>query len=306
MKRLLTLAALLLTGSVNAEIFYRDFGTNSVVLSPICVPSASGVGWFALDFDTTSLNITVVASGKDGANYTTYDYTGGNIDDGPGDQTWGDPTTSAVEVDAIATGAASGCISLSLRDEVMETDGWEQISILFTDGESAIMDHHVQILPVATGPLPGSVLETTIAGTTSSTQFTLTDGSADDDVYNGSVLVYFDGNDRFDFGYGLISDYTGSNKEVQLEAAIAGVTIGAGDRIFLLPKIGGEIGSRIIEDQGSTYDLDCAIATLLAYAAGDVSTSGGISTYQDPSGSENRIVGTVSGSSRGSITITCP
>lgn len=61
-----------------------------------------------------------------------------------------------------------------------------------------------------------------------------------------------------------------------------------------------------VEDQGTGYDLQCALATLLAYAAGDVSTSSGTSTYQDPSGTENRIVGTVSGANRSSITITCP
>lgn len=61
-----------------------------------------------------------------------------------------------------------------------------------------------------------------------------------------------------------------------------------------------------IEDQGAGYDLQCTLATLLAYAAGEVSTTTGTSTYQDPGGNTDRIVGTVSGSSRTSITITCP
>lgn len=61
-----------------------------------------------------------------------------------------------------------------------------------------------------------------------------------------------------------------------------------------------------VEDQGSGYDLKCALATLLSYAAGEWSQSGSVATYQDPSGTENRLVGTIAASSRGSITITCP
>ena len=62
----------------------------------------------------------------------------------------------------------------------------------------------------------------------------------------------------------------------------------------------------VIEDQGATYDLQCTLAAILAYAAGDVTTSSGTSTYKEASSTENRIVGSVSGSTRNTTTITCP
>ncbi len=128
----------------STETFWIEHDEDSVVLGPVCVPAISGQGWFALDFDTTSLNITVAATGPSGA-YTTFDYSGGNIDDGPGDHSWGNPTTSAIEVDAIATGALSGCVSLSFRDEVFAVANAEKFTVTVTDGESAIMDHEVEI-----------------------------------------------------------------------------------------------------------------------------------------------------------------
>ena len=144
MKRLHLLFLIFLCSSAQAsEIFERDHDQNSVVLAPICVPSLSGQGWATVDFNTTSLNITIIASG-DGA-YQTFDYSGVNIDDGPADFTWGNPPASAIEIDAITTGAASGCISLSIRDEVLAVVSATEWSITFTDGEVALMDHEAFI-----------------------------------------------------------------------------------------------------------------------------------------------------------------
>ena len=67
-----------------------------------------------------------------------------------------------------------------------------------------------------------------------------------------------------------------------------------------------EIWNEIIETAGSTYTARCAQAISLAYAAGTWSTSGAVSTFKDPSGASNRLVGTITASTRGSITITCP
>lgn len=72
------------------------------------------------------------------------------------------------------------------------------------------------------------------------------------------------------------------------------------------PFMAEGILNAIIEDEGSTYTLQCFAATLLAYAGGVVTTSSGVSTYQDPGANENRLVGTVSATGRSSITITCP
>ncbi len=103
----------------------------------LCVPELVGEEWFALDFDTASLNITIAAIG---GIYTTFDYSGGNIDDGPTDKTWGNPTTSAIEIEALSVGATTGCVLLSVRDEVFAVANASKWSITVSDGGSALMD----------------------------------------------------------------------------------------------------------------------------------------------------------------------
>jgi hypothetical protein len=62
----------------------------------------------------------------------------------------------------------------------------------------------------------------------------------------------------------------------------------------------------VIEDQGSGVTLGCAISVVLAYAGGDLTTSGSSSTYKDPSGGENRITGTVSSPGNRAASVSCP
>lgn len=68
-----------------------------------------------------------------------------------------------------------------------------------------------------------------------------------------------------------------------------------------------EIWNEVIEDTGATYTGRCILAALLSYAAGELSTTSSVSTYQDPGGNATRIQGTVTTSgNRGSLTVTCP
>jgi hypothetical protein len=67
-----------------------------------------------------------------------------------------------------------------------------------------------------------------------------------------------------------------------------------------------DVGNITIEDQGTGVSLRCALAVLLAYAAGDISTTGSDSTYEDPSGTETRITGTVASAGNRTATVTCP
>jgi hypothetical protein len=62
----------------------------------------------------------------------------------------------------------------------------------------------------------------------------------------------------------------------------------------------------IIEDQGGGVSLGCALSVLLAYAAGDITTTGGDTDYEDPSGTEERITGTVSSPGNRAASISCP
>jgi hypothetical protein len=69
---------------------------------------------------------------------------------------------------------------------------------------------------------------------------------------------------------------------------------------------GTDIRDLIIEDQGGGVSLACALAVALAYVSGDLATTGGTSTYEDPSGTETRIEGTVASPGNRLASITCP
>lgn len=67
-----------------------------------------------------------------------------------------------------------------------------------------------------------------------------------------------------------------------------------------------DIRDMVIEDAGEGVSLGCALAVILADAAGDVTTTGASSTFRDVSGSETRITGTVSSNGNRLASLTCP
>lgn len=81
------------------------------------------------------------------------------------------------------------------------------------------------------GPL---LQRTTIATLTSQTQFTLTAGSADNDAYNGCLIVVQDASTAAQKAVGVISDYTGATKEVFLLNDPSVFTIATTDIVTIL------------------------------------------------------------------------
>lgn len=79
---------------------------------------------------------------------------------------------------------------------------------------------------------------TTIASLASQTSFTLTAGSADDDAYNGCMLICTDQSTAVQKCVGLISDYTGSTRTVTLAASPGIFTMATGDavKVYASPK----------------------------------------------------------------------
>lgn len=67
-----------------------------------------------------------------------------------------------------------------------------------------------------------------------------------------------------------------------------------------------QVRDLVIEDQGGGVTLGCALAVLLAYASGDIATSGATTTYEEPSGTETRTTGIVTSNGNRTATITCP
>lgn len=143
--RYLTLLFLLGSACANAgNLWYRAHDADSVIIGPICTyASADGVSRADIDFNTSSLTITIYASG-DGVD-TSYTYTGANIDDYDGTPpAWGNPTTSAVEVED-----DDECIRLHIRDEVLAVTNATEWTITIDDASTTIMDWEGQILALA-------------------------------------------------------------------------------------------------------------------------------------------------------------
>ena len=82
-------------------------------------------------------------------------------------------------------------------------------------------------------PMAGLLARTTIASLSSQTSFTLTAGSADDDAYNGAIIVVQDAASVVQKAVGVISDYTGSSKTVTLLADPGIFTMATGDYVAI-------------------------------------------------------------------------
>lgn len=76
---------------------------------------------------------------------------------------------------------------------------------------------------------------TTIATLASQTSFTLTAGSADNDAYNGCVIVITDASTAVQKAVGVILDYTGSTKTVTLANDPAVFTMATTDLVDIIP-----------------------------------------------------------------------
>ena len=78
------------------------------------------------------------------------------------------------------------------------------------------------------------ILSTTIATLASQTSFTLTAGSADNDVYNGCVMIIKDAVTATQRAIAMIADYTGSSKTVTLFRDAGIFTVASGDHVSIL------------------------------------------------------------------------
>lgn len=252
MKRLTILALLIPELAFSANTFYRAHDADSVVLGPICIPEFAGTELFDVDFDTTSLTITIYASG-DSAD-TSFTYTGGNIDNYDGTPpAWGDPTTSAVEVED-----DDECIRLHIRDEVLAVSGASEWTVKFTDSTAdQIMDWEVQVLALGTN----SDIET--ATSNALTAFgAATDSNVDDNEAKIDTLQ-------------ATAD---SN-----EASLSGIETDIAD----LPVATWNVAC---EDQGSGFTCQEVMSLLLSEAIGECTYTSGTRTWvcDDPSGTETR------------------
>jgi hypothetical protein len=95
------------------------------------------------------------------------------------------------------------------------------------------------------------LLRTTIATLASQTSFTLTAGSADNDAYNGAVIIVHDASSVVQKAIGMIRDYTGASKTVTLQFDPAVFTMAVGD--YVTVKAGNFV-NHLMDDATATFD----------------------------------------------------
>lgn len=98
---------------------------------------------------------------------------------------------------------------------------------------------------------PEVLQNTTIATLASQTSFTLTAGSADDDAYNGALIIIIDSATSTQKAVGLVSDYTGSTKTITLDSDPGIFTMATGDTLDILatPK---QLPNTVLNDVSTT------------------------------------------------------
>lgn len=108
-----------------------------------------------------------------------------------------------------------------------------------TDSLQAIRDRGDAAWTTGAGGTPPDLLvDTTIATLSSQTSFTLTAGSADDNAYNGAILICTDQSTSTQKAVGLVSDYVGSTKTITLSADPGIFTMATGDTIQIVAATG--------------------------------------------------------------------
>lgn len=109
--------------------------------------------------------------------------------------------------------------------------------------------------------LPDALLNTTINTYTSTDNFTLNAGSADDDAYNGCRAIAYDVATQHQVQVGVVEDYTGLTKTVNLLADPGIFTMTANDNICILPPItAGAVERNAFAD--ALLDRDMSLVTV--------------------------------------------
>jgi len=138
-----------------------------------------------------------------------------------------------------------------------------------TDSAQAIRDRGDAAWTTGAGGTPPQLLQsTTIATLATQVSFTLTAGSADDDAYNGAVVVVTDSATSTQKAVATVSDYTGSTKTVTLAADPAVFTMATGDTIEIMAALGSGPTAVAIRTEIDANSTELANITTQIGAAG--------------------------------------
>jgi hypothetical protein len=140
----------------------------------------------------------------------------------------------AAPFEAHYTVVASEVYDAQTTDIASIDDNWEyQTSSIGTSGGIGLQLKTNADVPTSQYSLVRN--RTTIATLSTQVSFTLTDGSPDNDAYNGWLIYVQDQALSTQIAAGIVGDYTGSTKTVTLLNDPAVFTMAVGDIVYLVP-----------------------------------------------------------------------
>lgn len=139
-------------------------------------------------------------------------------------------------------------------------------------------------------PWTRAVQETTITGLASQTVFNLTNGSSDDNAYNGMEIVVEDKATRVQIARGLISDYDGGDKTITLVKDPGVFTMADGDRVAILASA---TASGVADEvyTGATHNVTNSLAKRIRELDEQVGYEGGAIWLDTNNGAAGQVVG---------------
>lgn len=223
-------------------------------------------------------------------------------------------TGSAIEATLLlATGVCDSGSTTTCVDAVRteaDDDYWLDADFCSTSGTTIGQCKRISAFTQSTDTITFDAMTAAIGTNT----YEIRAGSSSRDIITGTngVLIADDALTAAKIAANAIGPSEMANDAIDALAiaddAIDAATFAAGavDANALAADAIDEIWDEVVEDQGATYTGRCLLAILGAYAAGEFATVGNTTTYQDTSGTETRIVGTVTASGRDTMSITCP
>jgi hypothetical protein len=196
-----------------------------------------GSGKTGLAFGDAGLIISTICDNE--ATPTVYTSAGSTTETIATLGTFAAPTATKCRFKKVDDTNNPGLVEIQIADARFAVAGARRMTITIS-GVSDAEQTDVQIdLTGQNNPVNGNasdvVNRTTIAVLSTQVSFTLTAGSADNDAYNGCVVVVRDQTTQAQIAIGYISDYVGSTKTVTLAADPGIFTMANGDFVTILP-----------------------------------------------------------------------
>jgi hypothetical protein len=244
------------------ETLALPWGIKSVILTFKIrdLSSNNGAGKTGLAFDTSGIAFSTITDNE--AVPVVYSSGASTLEAQAAVGAYVAPTATKARFVAVDGTNNPGVYQLSLADARFAVAGARELNITSLAMADAEQTDIKVLLTGINNMVNGNsgmvVNNTTIATRASQTSFTLTAGSADDDAYNGCILITRDQTTPGQISIGVVLDYTGASKTVTL-VGNPGFTSATGDYVTILPpnattaEIEAALNGATVTLSGSTF-----------------------------------------------------